>query len=59
MEFDCYYNPDTEEIFLSNIGEFADLNEDELGELFDKSIILPTKYDIHEYSMVENFTKTI
>ena len=27
-EIDCYYNPENEEIFLSNIGEFKDLNED-------------------------------
>ena len=41
-EIDCYYNPENEEIFLSNIGEFKDLNED---ELFEKSIMLPTRYD--------------
>ena len=41
-EIDCYYNPENEEIFLSNIGEFKDLNEDELDELFEKSIMLPT-----------------
>lgn len=41
-EIDCYYNPKNEEIFLSNIGEFKDLNEDELDELFEKSIMLPT-----------------
>lgn len=58
-ETDCYYNPETEEIFLSTIGEFTDLDEDELDELFEKSIILPTQYEIHEYSMMEDFIKTI
>ena len=38
---DCYYNPETDEIFLSNIGEVENLSEDEIDELFEKSIILP------------------
>lgn len=29
-EIEYYYNPDTEEIFMSNIGEFENLTEDEL-----------------------------
>lgn len=58
-EIEYYYNPDTEEIFMSNIGEFEDLTEDELDELFEKSIILPTKYDINEYEIMEDFAETI
>lgn len=58
-EIEYYYNPDTEEIFMSNIGDFEDLNEDELDELFEKSIMLPTRYDINEYEMMEDFTETI
>ena len=58
-EIDCYYDPETEEIFLSNIGEFKDLNEDELDELFEKSIMLPTRYDINEYEMMGEFADTI
>ena len=58
-EIEYYYNPDTEEIFMSNIGDFEDLNEDELDELFEKSIMLPTRYDINEYAMMENFAETI
>lgn len=58
-EIEYYYNPDTEEIFMSNIGDFEDLNEDELDELFEKSIMLPTRYDINEYEMMENFAETI
>ena len=58
-EIEYYYNPDTEEIFMSNIGEFEDLNEDELDELFEKSIMLPTRYDINEYEMMKDFVETI
>lgn len=58
-EIEYYYNPDTEEIFMSNIGDFEDLNEDELDELFEKSIMLPNRYDINEYEMMENFAETI
>ncbi len=58
-EIEYYYNPDTEEIFMSNIGEIEELNEDELDELFEKSIMLPTRYDINEYEMMEGFAETI
>ena len=59
FEIEYYYNPDTEEIFMSNIGEIESLNEDELDELFEKSIMLPTRYDIDEYEMMEDFAETI
>ena len=58
-EIEYYYNPDTGEIFMSNIGDFEDLDEDELDELFEKSIMLPTRYDINEYGMMEDFAETI
>ena len=58
-EIKYYYNPDNEEIFMSNIGDFEDLNEDELDELFEKSIMLPARYDINEYEMMQDFTETI
>ncbi len=44
---------------MSNIGEFENLTEDELDELFEKSIILPTRYYINEYKMMQDFVKTI
>ena len=56
---DCYYNPEKDEIFLSNIGECGDLTEDEIEELFEKSIILPTQYEINEYQMMVDFIDTI
>lgn len=58
-EIEYYYNPDNGEIFMSNIGDYEDLNEDELDELFEKAIMLPTRYDINEYEMMEDFTVTI
>ena len=56
---DCYYNPEKDEIFLSNIGEDGNLTEDEIDELFEESIILPTKYEINEYQMMGDFIETI
>ena len=35
---DCYYNPEKDEVFLSNIGEYGDLTEDEIDELFEESL---------------------
>lgn len=48
---DCYYNPEKDEIFLSNIGEYEDLTEDEIDELLEASIILPSQYEINEYQI--------
>lgn len=56
---DCYYNPEKDEIFLSNIGEYGDLSEDEIDELFEAAIILPTQYEINEYQMMVDYIETI
>lgn len=56
---DCYYNPNKDEIFLSNIEEYEDLSEDEIDELFEKSIILPIEYEINEYQMMIDFIDTV
>ena len=56
---DCYYNPEKDETFLSNIGEYEDLSEDEIDELFEKSYILPTQYEINEYQIMVDFINTI
>ena len=56
---DCYYNPEKDEVFLSNIGEYGDLTEDEIDELFEESIILPTQYEINEYKIIKDFIETI
>lgn len=56
---DCYYNPEKDEIFLSNTGEYEDLTEDEIDELFEASIILPTQHEINEYQIMVDFIETI
>ena len=56
---DCYYNPEKDEVLFSNIGEYGDLTEDEIDELFEESIILPTQYEINEYQMMVDFIDTI
>jgi len=56
---DCYYNQQKDEIFLSNIGEYDKFTEDEIDELFEKSIILPTQYEINEYQIMVDFIETI
>ena len=56
---DCYYNPHKDEIFLSNIGEYEELSEDEIDELFEESFILPTQYEINEYQIMVDFIETI
>ena len=56
---DCYYNPEEDEIFLSNIGENEELTEDEIDELFEKSAILPTQYEMNEYQIMVGFIDTI
>ena len=56
---DCYYNPEKDEIFLSNIGGYEELTEDEIDELFEESIILPTQYEINEYQIMVDFIDKI
>ncbi len=56
---DCYYNPHKDEIFLSNIGEYDELSEDEIDELFEESFILPTQYEINEYQIMVDFIDSI
>ncbi len=56
---DCYYNAEKDEIFLSNIGEYEELSEDEIDQLFEESIILPTQYEINEYQMMIDFIDTV
>ena len=58
-QIEYYYNPLTNEFFPSNIGDYEELNEDELDDLFLNSIILPTKYEIDEYRILNDFILTI
>lgn len=52
LDTNAYFNPDKNEIFY--IGEY-DTYDDE----FEESIMLPSKYEIDEYSMMEDFIETI
>lgn len=58
-EIEYYYDSDTKKVFPSDIGDYEDLNEEELDLLFEKSIILPTQYEMNEYKMMEEFIETI
>lgn len=58
-EIKYYYNPTNNEIFSSDIGDYEDISEDEVDELIDESIMLPTRYDINEYKMMEEFADNI
>ncbi len=57
MDSSAYYNDKTNEFIY--IGDYSDLSEDEKEEIYDNCIELPTKYDIDEYSMMEEFIETI
>ena len=58
MDTSAYLNPKTYEIVY--IDEFnSDISEEEQEEIYDEYIGLPTKYDIDEYSMMEDFIETI
>lgn len=58
FEIHAYFNPDKNEIFY--IGEYDTTDdEEEFEELIWKSIALPSKFDIDEYSMMEEFIETI
>ena len=54
----------TAQKILKNVGisedvRVKDLTEDEIDELFEESIILPTQYEINEYQMMVDFIDTI
>ena len=57
----CYLNFPEDKNPINNINnkESEDLSEDERDELFEKSIILPTQYEINEYQIVVDFIETI
>ena len=58
LDIQAYFNPDKNEIFY--IGEYDTFeDEDKFENLIESCIMLPSKYDIHEYSMMEDFIETI
>ncbi len=54
-----YYNPIKGEFFSSNIGDYENLSEDDLEDLFENNIILPTYYEINEHKMMSDFISSI
>ncbi len=57
MDTYAYLNPKTGEI--SYIDDYMDINAEEKEDIYEENIDLPTKYDIDEYSMMEEFIETI
>lgn len=57
MDSKAYLNPETYEIVY--IGEYTDYSEEECEKIYDEYISLPTKYNIDEYNMMEEFIETI
>ena len=57
MDTEAYLNPKTYEIVY--IDEFSNISEEEKEEVYDEYLCLPTKYDIDEYNMIEEFIETI
>ena len=58
LDAHAYFNPDKNEIFY--IGEYDTFDdEDEYEDLIESCVMFPSKYDIHEYSMMEDFIETI
>lgn len=58
-EIKYYYNPTNNEIFSLDIGDYKNVSKDEVEDQIEESIILPTRYDINEYKMMEDFTNNI
>ena len=58
MDTSAYLNPKTYEVVY--IDEFTEeLSEEEKEKIYDEYLELPTKYDIDEYNMMEDFIETI
>ena len=57
IDSNAYFNPETYEIVY--IDEFMDMDEEEKEDIYNEWIDMPTKYDINEYGMMEQFIETI
>lgn len=54
----AYFNPKTKKIFYCDIIKYEEDSKPS-NELLDEFILLPSKYEINEYSMMEYFIETI
>ena len=58
LDTHAYFNPDKNEIIY--IGEYDTFDDEgDFEDLIESCVMLPSKYDIHEYSMMEDFIETI
>lgn len=58
LDAHAYFNPDKNEIFY--IGEYDTFDDEgDFEDLIESCVMFPSKYDIHEYSMMEDFIETI
>ena len=53
-----YYNTETKEVFYPDDLEYGD-DDENLYEVMEKSIQLPSKYEINEYGMMQAFIEII
>ena len=57
IDSSAYLNPNTYEIVY--VDEFSDYSEEDLEDIYEEYINLPSKYDINEYNMMVEFIETI
>ena len=57
IDSSAYLNPNTYEIVY--VDEFSDNSEEDLEDIYEEYINLPSKYDINEYNMMVEFIETI
>ena len=58
LDIQAYFNPDKNEIFY--IGEYDTFDDEgKFEDHIESCIMLPSKYDIHEYSIMEDFIEAI
>ena len=57
--FDVYFNPKTGEIDFINLFSTPSFYTDEEDSIPEEAIFLPSQFEIHEYSIMEDFIYTI
>ena len=57
--FDVYFNPKTNEIDFIDLFSNPSFYTDEEDSIPEDAIFLPSQFEIHEYSIMENFIYTI
>src|SRR5699024_12512898 len=57
--YDVYFNPKTNEIDFIDLFSNPSFYTDEEDSIPEDAIFLPSQFEIHEYSIMENFIYTI